>query len=213
MANPFVVFLAGNRDVKGWRCPVDLPVGWKADGSRGDPTKEACDYLLLVLDDSLKVGPLVHTNVDATQPLLVLKHENSSANKQPESDEGLLAFGRPRVLASFSHHLHNHTFNRIRRLIAGELAAEEFVSAFHSETEASALVDLAAICQLALLSPSLPSSSEWMKEIEPRKDAALAEIPEAIADKFESDLVDKGKPMWRERLELIAARASELQAQ
>lgn len=213
MANPFVVFLDRSRDVEGWRCPYDLPVGWKADGSRGNPTKEACDYLLLVLDDSLKVGPLVHTNVDAAQPLLVLKHERSSANAQPESDASLLALGRPRVLASFSHQPHNHTFNRIRRLIAGELAAEEFVSGFHSETEAGALVDLATICQLALLSPSLPSSPEWAKEVEPRKDAALAEIPEAIAEKFESDLVDdKGKPMWRERLELIAARASELQA-
>lgn len=212
MENPFVVFLDPTRDVEGWKCPVELPVGWKVDGSLGDPTKDMCDFLLLVLNDCEKVGTLVHTNVDRARPLLVLKHERSTENAQPEADRKLQAFGKPRVLASFSHQPHNQKFNRIRRLVKRELTAQQFVDAFASEDEAGALVDLASICQLALLSPALQGSPKWANEVAPRMLAALEVIPEAIGDRFVDLLDSEGDPLWHERLELITTRASEIQA-
>ena len=212
MSNPLVVFLLPDRQVKGWQCPVVLPIGWKPDGTRGNPERESCEFSVVLLDDSATVPKAVHSNKNVDSPLFVLTHGGSTTeNGNPEKSQCLNEWGTSRVIASFHHEWDDPRFVLITQLLKGDLSASGFVAAFANDAEAAALVEIAAICQLALLDPSLPHSRDWTDVVQHKETAALANITSGTSDRYATFVHPaSGNELWQQRLDLIAKRAKDL---
>lgn len=206
MNNPIVVFFDRGRalDTGRFTFPVDscFPVGWGVDGTRKDPTQDACEYEVLLLDDTSVVPDLKHINKDANQTLLVIVHNNTTINADPVDNLVLKCWGRPYVCEKFSHTLGEPVFELIKGLISVPSKATEFANMWRNANHLELYDRLAAVCQIRMIDTSCTTVNlDNLSELE-------NEILSQLLDKFSEGYRNLGDS--QQRMELIKTTAAPL---
>jgi hypothetical protein len=201
MNNPVVVFFDKNRaqKLKGFMWPDGItffPVGWNVDGIMKDPTKDECNYEVLLLDDTKEVPDLRHTNKDPHQTLLVIAHNNSTINTDPVGSEVLMCWGRPYVCWKFSHTQDEFIIMKITDLFNNQSNAQKFASIWRNANHLELYDHLAAVCQIRMIDPTAQTDALWTD--------ISGQLPDNIRLALEQENTNE------ERLEFIRTAAAPL---
>lgn len=199
MENPVVVFFdSTSKHDTGY---LTFPIGWTEDGRRLDGVEaingNACSVILL--DDNEKEIPATsHTNKDREKPLMLVLHKNSTLHKWPEVDEHLRQWGRCSVWGKFSHLANSDaTFQEIVALLIDAGKARQFALKRHRDSYLALLDQLAAVCQICIITPDQDVSE--LRKL----------IMKKITDRAFKESFDLAND-WQEKLAVVRAKADSL---
>lgn len=171
--------------------------------------KKNSEYSLLLLDDTICPPSEAPCKIDLDQPLLIVRHNNSTINKKPGNR--LFNVESSVICDNFSHTEEFPVFVNIRNIVTDGAEAKkkikEFVEKYRISSYLQALDGLAAISQIRLLIAKGESlRDEYIRFLGEERDKLFLQCP--IIDKKDIDEFKSSKAA--EQLRRLLEKANSL---
>ncbi len=206
--NPIVIFFDTDR-VPDRACWADLrevwsrtpggPAGWTCDGHFHLKIESRESYAVLIFNDisDIKDEPVAYANKHRNKPLPIVIHSGSELYLRRNFSDWTSKFshyGRPIIVADFSHFEGKPAFDEICALKAQPNMASGFQRRFLISNQLTALDNLAAVYQARILIASMtpeetadisPSIESLEESVESLEESVRRMLPSGIAKDIE----------------------------